>query len=161
MIEEQAQVVEVNEDSIWVETQRKSACGSCAANQSCGTALLARVLGNKRNKVRILNPEQIKVSVADEVVIGISEQALVRGSLAIYIVPLISLFVFSLLGETMASQLSIGSKDLMMTGFGVFGMVLGFAWVRRFNRVVSTNRDYQPVLLRRLSPAIPIKPLGI
>ena len=50
MIEESAQVVAVEGASgeyVWVETQRQSTCGGCAANQACGTATLAKVLGTR------------------------------------------------------------------------------------------------------------------
>ena len=67
MIEEQARVVALEEQGVWVETQRRSACGNCSVNNSCGTALLGKVLGVKRNKVFTLNPESKSVAVGDEV----------------------------------------------------------------------------------------------
>ena len=50
MIAENAQVVGFEGNDIWVETQRKTACGQCAANKGCGTAVLSKVLGNKRSR---------------------------------------------------------------------------------------------------------------
>ena len=155
MIEEHAQVVAVNDGDVWVETQRRSACGQCAANKGCGTATLAKVLGNKRSRVRALNPTSVSVAVGDEVVIGIDEQALVRGSLAVYTVPLLSLFIFGLLGQTLGTQLLIGSSELMTIGFSVVGLVLGFLWVRRFTTRIGNDDRYQPVLLRQALPAKP------
>ena len=155
MIEEQACVIALDDGGVWVETQRRSACGQCAANKSCGTALLSKVLGMKRSRVRTLNPKATKVSVGDEVVIGIAEQALTRGSLAIYTLPLVALFIFALLGETLATQLSIGNKDILTAGFGMLGLVLGFLWVKRFSRMVSGDPDYQPILLRRVTSVVP------
>jgi len=156
VIEEQATVVAVEQGSVWVETQRKSACGQCSVNQSCGTAMLGKILGVKRSRVKILNPDAAVVNVGDTVLIGISEQALVRGSLALYTLPLLSLFIFALLGETLASQLSIAGEDFVSIIFGVFGLVVGFVWVRHFSAAISQNRDYQPLLLRRLTPIIPV-----
>lgn len=154
MIEEQARVIALEEKGVWVETERRSACGQCSVNNSCGTALLGKILGIKRNKVFILNPEAKTVSVGDQVIIGISEQALTRGSLAIYIMPLFSLFIFALLGEILAEQLSIAGSDLMTSLFGVVGLFFGFLWVRLFSRSVSTDPDYQPLLLRRAGPSL-------
>ena len=150
MIEEHAQVVAFEGDDIWVETQRKSVCGQCSANKGCGTATLAKVLGNKRSRVRVLNPQEKKVSIGDEIVVGIEEQALVHGSLAIYMAPLLSLFLFGLLGDVLATQMNILQPDILVIVFSLSGLGLGFAWVKRFSGVVSNDSRYQPVLLHRV-----------
>lgn len=152
MIEERAQVIALDDEDVWVETQRRSACGQCAANKGCGTATLSKVLGNKRSQVRTLNPKATKVVVGDEVIIGIQEQALVRGSLAIYALPLLSLFLFGLLGDVLSTQLLMQNQDVLPIFFGVLGLMLGFLWVRRFTRAVASDERYQPVLLRRVIP---------
>lgn len=152
MIEEHAQVIAVENNDVWVETQRRSACGQCAANKGCGTATLAKVLGNKRSQVRALNPNATSVAVGDEVVIGINEQALVRGSLAIYTVPLLSLFVFGLLGQVLSAQLLMTNHDILPIVLGLIGLLLGFLWVKRFTREIANDDRYQPVLVRRVFP---------
>lgn len=157
MIEEHAQVIALEQNNdVWVETQRRSACGQCAANKGCGTATLAKVLGNKRSQVRTLNPNETTVVVGDEVVIGIDEQALVRGSLAIYTLPLLSLFVFGLLGQVLSTQLLMTNHDILPIVLGLSGLLLGFVWVRRFTRGIADDARYQPVLLRRVLPVIPV-----
>lgn len=156
MIEERALVVSLADNGIWVETQRRSACGQCAANKGCGTATLSKVLGTRRSHVRALNPKGTSVIVGDEVIIGITEQALVRGSLAIYVVPLLSLFLFGVLGQALARQMAISSPDLFVAGFSMVGLVLGFGWVRQFSRSIRDNPQYQPVLLRRILPVISV-----
>lgn len=153
MIKEHAQVIALDENNdVWVETQRRSACGQCAANKGCGTATLAKVLGNKRSRVRTLNPNATSVAVGDEVVIGINEQALVRGSLAIYAAPLLSLFVFGLLGQVLSAQLLMTNHDILPIVLGLSGLLLGFVWVRRFTREIANDERYQPVLIRRVLP---------
>jgi sigma-E factor negative regulatory protein RseC len=156
MIEERALVVSLMDDAIWVETQRRSACGQCAVSKSCGTATLGKVLGTRRSRVRALNPEGTSVRVGDEVVIGIAERALVRGSLAIYIVPLLSLFLFGMLGQALAQQMAMSSPDLFAVGFGLLGLVLGFGWVRWFSCFIRDNPLYQPVLLRRILSVVSV-----
>ena len=156
MIEEHAQVVALNAEGVWVETQRRTACGQCSANKGCGTATLAKVLGNKRSRVRALNPKATSVAVGDEVIIGIDEQALVRGSLAVYTVPLLSLFVFGLLGQLLGTQLLFGDSEWLSIGFSLFGLVLGFAWVRRFTGRIASDERYQPVLLRSVLPVVSV-----
>lgn len=150
MIEEQALVVALDGDEIWVETQRRSACGQCTASKGCGTAVLGKVLGIKRNRVRVLNPQETKVSVGDEIIIGIEEQALVRGSLAIYIAPLVAMFLSGMLGEVVASQMNVLNSEFLVIIFSLSGLLLGFVWVKWFSREISSDLRYQPVLLHRI-----------
>jgi len=154
MIEEQAQVIALENNDVWVETQRRTACGQCAANKGCGTATLAKVLGNKRSRVRTLNPQATPVVIGDAVIIGINEQALVRGSLAVYTVPLLMLFIFGFLGQLLSVQLLMANQDILPIVLGLLGLLLGFIWVRRFTRVIADDVRYQPVLLRRVSVAL-------
>ena len=157
MIEEYAQVVGFEGGDIWVETQRKSACGQCSANKGCGTAVLSKVLGNKRSRVRVLNPNATEVSIGDEIIVGIEEQALVRGSLAIYMAPLLALFLFGLLGGVLADQFNMVKPDTLVIIFSLFGLGLGFMWVKRFSGVISSDPRYQPVLLHHASQANVLK----
>lgn len=150
MIEEHAQVVNIEGSDIWVETQRRSACDHCSVNKGCGTSVLGKVIGVKSSRVRVLNPEEKKVSIGDEIVVGINEQALVRGSMIIYLVPLVFLFVFGLLGETLAAQMNILESDVMAIIMGLVGLLIGFSLVKLFSIQIGHDSRYQPVLLHRV-----------
>ena len=78
MIEESGMVVAVKGDFAWIESERKSTCGACAVRKGCGTAAIARVLGQRRTRLRVVN--SVHAGVGDDVVVGISESGLVRGS---------------------------------------------------------------------------------
>lgn len=150
MIEERAHVVNIEGNDIWVETQRRSACDQCAVNKGCGTSVLGKVVGIKRNKVRVLNPKDKKVSIGDEIIVGINEQALVRGSMIIYLVPLIFLFLFGMLGEVLSVQLKILEPDYLAIISGLIGLFSGFCLVKIFSSRASYDSRYQPVLLQRV-----------
>ena len=148
MIEETGQVVEVEGEFAWVETQRQSTCGSCAANKGCGTAVLSKVLGQKRNRVRALN--RAGAHPGDTVTVGIQEDALVRGSLAMYAVPLLALLGGGLVGQYL--QQSYGSGEGLVILAGLIGLFGGLLWLRGFSRRAQSNPRYQPVVLRKVSP---------
>ncbi len=147
MLEETAQVIRVEDGTVWVETQRRSTCSSCAAEKGCGTATLSKVLGNRRNVVRVL--ADMPLRVGDRVVIGIREQALVRGSLAVYAVPVLLLLAGGLLGELGAQAHLWESAEPASLVLGLSGLIAGIYWLRRFSRRIQDDRDYQPVVLRR------------
>lgn len=148
MIEENAQVVAAEGEFVWVETRRQSTCGGCAANKGCGTSALAKVLGNKLTRVRALN--QGVAQVGDQVVIGIDEQALVRGSLAIYLMPLAGLLLGAVVGALLSTRLLVAGEGLTI-GLGVIGLLLGLVWVRGFTHRIHNDSRYQPVVIRRFS----------
>ena len=147
MIEETGQVVEVRGEFAWVEHERSSTCGSCSVRQGCGTSAIARVLGQRRMRLRVLN--RINAHVGDQVVVGIAEQGLLRGSLAVYAMPLLGLFAGALAGWLLGTSVF----GLQSDGLSIAGSVIGFAaalfWLRRFSRRKEQDTGYQPVALRR------------
>lgn len=152
MLEERATVVSVDDKAIWVEVKRQSTCGQCAANKGCGSAALQKVLGNKRNIFRVTG--DLIVKVGDEVVIGINENAIVKGSLLVYALPILSIIIFALIGETIGSRtLSLDSDFMSLLGaaFGLVASVLGLRW---HSRKSANQPQYQPVLLRHVNQMV-------
>ena len=151
MIEESARVVATEGEFVWVETQRQSTCGGCAANQACGTATLAKVLGTRRTRVRALNPawNHDAAQVGDTVVIGLDEAALIRGSLAVYAMPLLSLFAGGLIGALLSERWAVSGEALTL-GMGIAGLIGGLLWLKGFSQRIRDDRRYQPVVLRRV-----------
>ena len=149
MLEETARVVQIDEDAVWVETQRRSTCGSCSASKGCGTAAISRALGKRRSIVRVLS--SMPLQAGDEVVIGIRERALVKGSLAVYAVPVLLLLLGALLGELGAQRFLWQSAEAGSLVLGISGFAAGLLWLRRFTRKIRSDADFQPVVLRKLS----------
>jgi sigma-E factor negative regulatory protein RseC len=152
MLEETARVVRIEAGEVWVETERRSTCSSCAVEKGCGTATLAKVLGQRRTLVRVLT--DLPLEVGDHVVIGIREQALVRGSLAVYAVPLLLLLAGAIIGELGAEQGLWVSAEAASVLLGVAGLVTGLLWLRRFSSRIHHDVNYQPVVLRRSADTI-------
>jgi sigma-E factor negative regulatory protein RseC len=147
VIEETGQVVDVQGAFAWVESERSGSCGSCAVNKGCGTGALAKVMGNRRVRLRVLN--RIEARIGDQVVIGVSESGLLRGSLAVYAAPLSGLFAGTLAGYALASSLyPEWPADPAAIAGALAGFVAGLAWLRGFSRRTATNPAYQPVVLR-------------
>lgn len=154
MILENGIVVRVRGDMAWVETRRQSACGACDVANGCGTSLLSRLLGQKRTRVEALN--SVGAATGDEVVVGIEEQALVKGSLMVYLLPLLALFagallfewLFVSLGETFAPGRGFNAEAATIVGGGV-GLILGFVWLKSFGRRIRDDGRYRPVIVER------------
>lgn len=146
MIEETGEVLSSEGEYAWVETQRKTACGSCSVNKGCGTSALSKMYGNKFSRVKALNP--IAAKSGETVVLGLAEEALVRGSLMMYGVPLLGLIFGGTAGAALANMWGLANTDALSALFGILGLVAGFYVVHLFNRRVARSEQYQPVILR-------------
>jgi sigma-E factor negative regulatory protein RseC len=148
MIEETATVVECQGEYAWVEAQRKTACGQCQVRKGCGTSVLAQVVGKKSTRMRVLNP--VHARQGEQVVIGLHEAAMLTGSLAVYLLPLLSLLLFAITGKVLAEQLGIASVEMMTILFALAGLLVAVIWIRMFSRRIANNSRYQPVIMKRL-----------
>ena len=155
MVEEQGRVVAIEEQFAWVETQRTSACQSCSVNKGCGSGVLSKILGQRTTVVKALN--QADAAVDDNVVVGLREDALVKGSLAIYAVPLLTMLVGALMGDALAASWQSDDRDAVAILFAGMGLAIGFLWLRFFSRKTAADERYQPVVLRKAGDVITIK----
>lgn len=152
MITETAIVVLIEDNQTWVETQRKSACGQCSASKGCGTSVLSKVIGNKLSKIKAIN--NIDAQVGDEVVIGLNEQSLLKGAFMTYMLPLVFMFIFALVGQVISANLQIQNNELLVIVFSVVGLLLGLRQVKTFSSSIAKDESYQPVILKKSNPSI-------
>lgn len=157
MIESTGQIVACEGAYAWVATQRQSSCGSCAVNKSCGTSTVAKMFGDREHRVYARN--QIQAHEGDTVVVGISEATLLKGSLLLYLMPLLALIVGGLLGELMAGQMGF-DEDLSALVLALAGFAASLLWLKRYSRRLASDERYQAVVLRSLNmPGLGAQPL--
>ncbi len=143
MLTETGRVVAVESDSLWVETLRRSTCGSCSARKGCGHGLMQEMGGGRSNFVRALarGQDTSRYQVGDTVTISIPEQLLLRGSFILYVLPLLGILAGVLLAETLVGG-DLAAVAGAATGFGI-----GLIAVRWHARRHRDDSDFQPVLL--------------
>lgn len=145
MVEEQGRVVEVWGSTARVQTLSGSACQSCRVRGGCGQRMMAEMAGNRKLHINLDN--SIAAQAGDQVTLGIAEQALLRASVVVYLVPLIGLLAGALVGDQLF-RLSDGG-----TAWAAFtGMVLFFLLGKRALKRVNPGR-FKPVLIKILGPA--------
>mgnify|MGYP000194550422 CR=1 FL=1 len=74
MIEEQAQVTDITDGNITVESIVKSTCSGCQQLESCGSGQIAKAFPQKKTTYTVLS--ELPVEVGDRVIIGLSEKIL-------------------------------------------------------------------------------------
>jgi sigma-E factor negative regulatory protein RseC len=140
MLKEHGIVVEINDQFAVVQTQGTSSrCGQCAG---CGTAA---VLGQKATQVKALNHKGAKVG--DQVVIGLEEQALLKSSLALYLVPILGQFAAAIGYEMLVTFAQFPPSEILTVLAGLFGLLAGLKWAKRVTGKMSEDTRYQAVVL--------------
>jgi len=142
MITETGRIVAIEDDGLWVQTIRKSACAQCSAQKGCGQAVLAK-LGREPGYIKVsLNGQApTQYQLGDYVEIGIGEDVLVKSTLVIYLLPLVMLLV----GVIATSKL-VANEAMSLLG-GILGLIIGGLITRKL--LTSGNRQsaLEPVLI--------------
>jgi len=146
MVEEQAQVVDIKGDQLVLQAQTKSACGSCSANKGCGTSVLSKVVGRKFTHFQAKN--DVDANIGDTVIVGISEDALLKGSTMIYIVPVLMMLFFALMAEYLITP--VHNHDLIVAVCALSGLAVGSLLARGYFHRRSRTQMYSPVVLRKI-----------
>ncbi|MBA6412541.1 SoxR reducing system RseC family protein [Parahaliea sp. F7430] len=147
MLIESGEVVAVDADALWVETLRQSTCGTCSAQKGCGHGLLNRVGSGRRHYIRVL-PGDIALQdcrIGDQVSFAIPESVILRGSLVVYVLPLLSMLGAAVLGAWLFSA----QQDLAALLGAVMGFVLGAVVVRWHAARHQDDVSFQPTLVKR------------
>ena len=147
MLEETAIITRRQGQFAWVSMQRQSTCGSCQASKGCGTSVLSKVIGNRFTTVKALNV--IDADEGDKVLVGIEESSLIRAAFAVNFIPLLGLILGAIFFNALSQQLATDGEWLSLAG-GVLGFITGILWVRQYSKSVSTDKRYQPVVLKKL-----------
>jgi sigma-E factor negative regulatory protein RseC len=84
------QVVKIENNQMFLNVGNKNSCGSCAANKSCGTGVLARYFDHFNIIAYPLRPG---VKEGDLISLEISNKTLFLRAFALYIAPLLVVFI--------------------------------------------------------------------
>ena len=145
MILETGRIVAIEPQGLWVETIQRSACGSCQAQKGCGQSLLARFGATASYLWVLLEARDPKnYQIGSEVKIGVPEDVIAKGSLFVYMVPLLFMIAATVLAhQQMAS-------DGMSALYALGGLLVGAAIVRWYSYRIRFDSRLQPVLVDEL-----------
>lgn len=127
-----------------VKCKSQSACGACSAREVCGTSSLSELNGKLGEHIFTL--ETITpLRIGQIVEICLEEKSMLFSALLMYIVPLFTLLVATLLSSY------ISENELIRTILIFMLTALSFVIVKRYTRKLGQQTEFQPVLLRVLS----------
>lgn len=150
MIEKTAVVISTNQGHAWIKSDDFASCGSCSSSGSCSSgASLFTSSDKERGKMQVANPLHAKPG--DQVVIGLPSDSLLKSSLLAYLLPLISLLVFSLLGSEVFAWVG-ANAELGAVLMGIAGLFVGLRFSDTLVQCSDIKEKLQPVILRKHSP---------
>lgn len=145
MIEEHAIILSTEGDSeaqsvATIEVVRKTACGLCGKTRGCGNAIWGKIFSHKSTSFKAQNG--INAKVGQGVIVGIDESALMKSALLLYMVPLVTMLIATIL----VSQFY--DADVLKILGAVLGLLLGFFWVKGHTTGHTYYEQHQPKILR-------------
>ncbi len=145
MIEELAVVVKIDNQQVWVESGQTSGCGGCQQKASCTTNAIGSVLKKKSVPVDC----DIQLKTGDEVVVAIDENLLLRASLLLYLMPLITLFTGAGIADWMLPD-NGQYADLWIAGSALLSFLLSLWLINKAQRLLILNYYARPVVIRKV-----------
>ncbi|VAW61658.1 hypothetical protein MNBD_GAMMA08-1349 [hydrothermal vent metagenome] len=142
MIEETALVLETRHNRVLLQTQRKSACQSCSVKSGCGTSVLAKVVGRRSSEFTVENT--LGARVGEQVIVAVDENALVQGSVLIYLFPLLAMLLSGLLAE------QFFATEFITIIFSFAGLLISMIGARYIFLNTRLKKIIHPQLVRRV-----------
>jgi len=142
MLETRAIVVQVQGEEALVEAKGGGGCGNCSSEGGCGSGKLTQLFCNKPRRFKVHNESH--AVVGDEVQILLQDGILLRGSILMYVVPLVLLLTGGMIGSSLGGDAA--SRDGFAAVGAVIGLSVGFVlarWLSKHLRVSAITRPIQ------------------
>lgn len=146
MIEEQARVVEIQDQYIVVETIRTTACESCKAKVGCGQSALAKWSENQtaKNYLSVNRLDHKNIRLNDIIQIGIPEDALVKAAFLMYLLPLLVPLFLVLFAA------NFGFSDNLIAVLSLLGFASSFFYVSQKTKKWQKQAAFEPIILKKI-----------
>jgi len=141
LITETGRVLQVEGEWALVACRRQVECARCAEGRGCGGGVLGKLLGDRLHQVRAATGA-VPVATGDRVLIGLSEDAVLRAAAAVYLVPLLAA-----LAGAVGLGLVLPGGELGAVAGAALGLLLGLRWARTYGERHGADATLQPVVL--------------
>lgn len=120
------EVIKIDGGFMTVKADFSGTCTSCSVKKGCGSGILADLLGRRDE---LIMPLKNGAVVGGFVSLEVSSKLLFLQAFILYILPLLSLFLFGFLASIIFPE-----QELLQVIAGLFGLVLVLLWVKLFFR---------------------------
>lgn len=141
MLTENAVVLSYANGIATVQCEAQSACGNCVAKKGCGTSVLSELNG-ERGSHTLTVESLIPLKAGQIVQIGLPEKSLIFTALLIYIVPLVTIILATLLTD------GIFASELTRAVIIFISTAIAFVAVRCYSKRLNQQAEFKPILLK-------------
>ncbi len=138
---EEARVAAKQEGYLWLQTQRQTSCGSCAAKNGCSQKVLIERADIDDKLIKLKDNSDFPVAVGDIVEIAVPGRALVTSALQMYGLPLVVMLMVSALAN------SLYGGDLAAIVGAIAGFVIGLYITARLINRAQNCQALQPTIV--------------
>lgn len=125
MIEEQAVVIKASKERVTLEVVRDKPCGLCGQVRGCGNSIWGKIFSHQSGHIETRN--DLNAKLGDVVILGIDETLMLKSSLMLYSVPLLSMFLCMVIANSFAKEM----VELYTLIGAVTGLFLGVVMIKR------------------------------
>jgi sigma-E factor negative regulatory protein RseC len=144
MMEEEGRVIANDGRFAIIHTERGTSCDSCHAKASCHSM---SDTGGKAMEMRAVN--DIGASRGDIVKVAIDSTVLLKSSFLVYIVPVVIMIIFGVIGDSYARNNMPGSDpDLVAGAVGITAFIITFLLIKVWSRSLDNKPEYQPRIIK-------------
>ena len=140
MIKQPATVIAETDTSYLLESLPKSACPRCAEGKGCGGGILAQAFANKTYQLSVNKNTPLKIG--EMVQIGIKSSLLVRASLLLYLLPLISMVTVAMIAGSLTND-----QDIFTVTGAIIGIIIGILVAKKLSNNYINNGMVSTVLI--------------
>lgn len=139
LAEEIAIVSFIEGDYAFLETGgAESSCNKCSARRSCGSVTLV-----KRSESHLRIKNSLNLKEGDAVVLGLSTDKLLFGTVLIYLLPLFALFIFAALGKYLGGE-------LYSSILGVGGLFVSLFLIKKYVKQRKVIKQFTPKMIHKV-----------
>ena len=146
MIEERVVVSKKEYGQVWVRTLPIASCGDCQQKSACSTPLVEKFL----QKREILVETELALELGDQVVVAINEGDFLKGSVVLYLMPVVALLIGAGMGEVIAPYFVSVSVDVVVGITGIVSFFLSLFLIYLGQQSVFCKSFTQPVVLKKV-----------
>jgi sigma-E factor negative regulatory protein RseC len=152
-MEELATVVHVDNNTVSIMSEVKSACSGCQQVDNCGSGQVAKAFPTK--KLSLTLESDLPLKVGDTVVLGLSDACLLQSAWQVYLFPLIGLISFSGVGQYFISN-GMLPHELFGVVLSALGGYLGYSLAKNKQSSSKNKARLTPKILRILTERITV-----
>lgn len=143
MIEEIAVISKIEQHQVYVESRQNSACSGCIQKEACATSVLDKFF--KKRSVAVDVDTQLKLEIGDKVMVAINEAVLLRASLLLYLLPLLVMFISTLMGEWL-----LPDGQLSLAIIAISSLLTSLFLIHQYQHSYLMNYSLRPVITKKL-----------